>query len=95
MGKKIIKAVVLMLIFFASLAGLSMLTDRENVDLTSEMKEASLPVILLKKGDISINQLFGYKGEMEEETIRETVTPLSADMVLPVTIQTYKTHDFL
>ncbi len=92
MGKKIIKAVVLMLIFFASLAGLSMLTDRENVDLTSEMKEASLPVILLKKGDISINQLFGYKGEMEEETIRETVTPLSADMVLPVTIQTYKTH---
>ncbi len=90
MGKKILKAMVLMLIFLASLAGLSMLTDKENVDMTSEMREASMPVIYLQKGDTYINELFGYKGEMDVMSIRDVITPLDADMVLPVTIQTFK-----
>ena len=62
MGKKILKAMVLMLVFLASLVGLSLLTDRENIDMTSEMKAASMPVIYLQKGDTYINELFGYKG---------------------------------
>lgn len=92
MGKKIIKAVVLMLIFLASLVGLSLFTDRDNVDLTSEMKEATLPVIYLQKEEAYINELFGYKGEMEASDMRDTITPLAGDMILPVTIQTFQTR---
>lgn len=90
MHKKIIKFVVLLLIFCGSLTGLSLLTDTDNVDLTSEMPEATLPVIYLQKGNTYINELFGCKGEMDPLSIRDTITPLSADMVLPVTIQTFQ-----
>lgn len=90
MHKKIIKFVVLLLVFCGSIWGISLLTDTDNVDLTSEMPEATLPVIYLQKGNTYINQLFGCKGEMDDLSIRDTITPLSSDMILPVTIQTFQ-----
>ena len=92
MYKKIIKAVVLALVFLAALIGLSIITGSDQVNLTEEMPKATLPVVYLQKEDIVINELFGYRGEMDAESIRDTVTPLSEDMVLPVTIQTFQNH---
>lgn len=92
MNKKIIKVVVLVLVFFLSLAGLSLFTNTDNMELTSEMPEATLPVIYLQKEDIYINELFGYRGEMDALSIRDSITPLSEDMVLPVTVQAFDNH---
>lgn len=92
MHKKIIKFVVLLLVFCGSVLGLSLLTDTDNVDLTSEMPEATLPVIYLQKGNTYINELFGCKGEMDGLSVRDTITPLAADMILPVTVQTFQTQ---
>lgn len=92
MNKKIIKAVVLVLVFLVSLVGLSLMTDTEQVDLTSEMQEPTLPVVCLQKGDTYINELFGYKGTMNASSVRDTITPLAKNMVLPVTIQAYDNH---
>lgn len=92
LGKKIIKAAVLLLVFVASLVGYGMLAVRENVDLTSEMPEATLPIVFLQEGPYLVNELFGYKGEMEPQSIRDTITPLSEDMRVPVTIQASGAH---
>ncbi len=92
MNKKILRVVVLALVFLFSLAGISFLTGTDQVDLTSEMKSATLPVVSLKKGETSINRLFGYYGDMNAVNIRDTITPLGEDMVLPVEIQAYQNH---
>ena len=60
MYKKIIKAVVLALVFLAALIGLSIITGSDQVNLTEEMSKATLPVVYLQKEDIVINELFGY-----------------------------------
>ena len=49
MSKHIIKSIVLIVVFFVSLTGFSMLTDRDTIQLTAEMKEATLPIIYLQK----------------------------------------------
>lgn len=92
MNKKVIKAAVLLVVFLVSLVGFSVVTDTEQLDLTSEMEPATLPVIYLQKEDIYINELFGYKGEMDALSIRDTITPLSKDRILPVTVQAFQNH---
>ena len=92
MSKKIIKPIVLVLVFLVTLVGLSLFTGTNQVNLTEEMAEATLPVICLQKEDVVINEMFGYRGEMDATSIRDTITPLSSDMVLPVTIQTFQNH---
>lgn len=92
MNKKIIKAIVLTIVFFLSLTGFSLLTGKDTVELTSEMKEAALPMIYLQKEDVYINELYGHRGELNTASIRNVITPLSKDMVLPVTVKAFQTH---
>ena len=92
MNKKIIKPIVLVLVFLVSLLGFGVFTKTDQVDLTSEMRPATLPVVYLKKGEVPVNELFGYLGEMDAASIRDTITPLAEDMILPVTIQAYQNH---
>ena len=92
MNKKIIKFIVLVVVFFVSLTGFSLLTDKDTVELTSEMKEATLPMIYLQKDDVYINKLYGHKGELNTESIRNVITPLSKDMVLPITVKAFQMH---
>lgn len=92
MIKKIIKPVVLALVFLAALGCFSFFSNRDHSDLTSEMPEATLPVIYLKKGDTFINQLFGHRAKMDAVSMRDTITPLAADRVLPMKIQAFQNH---
>lgn len=90
MNKGIIKAVVLLLVFCGTLTVLCLFPRTEKVNLTSEMGEATLPSVYLKSNDMTINQLYGYKGGMDPLSVRDTITPLADDLRLPVSIQTYK-----
>ncbi len=92
MSKKIIKAVVLPLVFLAALFGFSMLTHTENVNLVSEMPESTLPVIRLSCGDQPINELYGYRDEMDAASTRDTITPLADSLELPVTIEAHDSY---
>lgn len=91
-AKKLIKALILMLIFLVSLVGFSLLTRTENADLTSEMPEATLPVLSLTSNGRQVNELFGYKGGIDPISARDTITPLSEDMTLPVTIRVFENN---
>ncbi len=88
--KKLIKVLILALVFLASLAGFSLLTPTGNADLTSEMPEATLPVLSLSSYGQKVNELFGYKGEIDPISARDTITPLSEDMMLPVSIRVFE-----
>ncbi len=91
MRKGWIKATVLALVFIVSILAFGGMMNHTNEDLTTEMAEAKLPVITLHAGDTKINELYGYVSEMNAAYMRDTITPIAVDRLLPVTIQTYQT----
>ena len=89
MRKGILKAIVLSVIFFTSVAGFSVMTNQVNEELTMEMKEASLPVLSLYSNGTEINELYGYTSKMDAAFMRDTITPISEERILPIKINTY------
>lgn len=90
MRKGTLKAAVLLIIFVAAVMVFGKLTNHTNADLTTEMDEATFPVISLYQNDIEINKLHGYANEMNAAYMRDTITPIAADRRLPIVIQTYQ-----
>ena len=91
MKKGLIKAGVLVVVFFAALIGFSLMTNQTNKDLTTDMANATLPMIDLYTGTQKINELHGYTVQMDASYMRDTITPVGTDMKVPATIQTFGT----
>lgn len=89
MQKGMIKAVVLSVVFFVSLSVFSIFTNQVNEDLTTEMADVTLPILSLYTNNIEINELRGYTSEMDAAFMRDTITPISEERILPVKINTY------
>lgn len=89
MNKKVIKLIVLILVFFSALVTFSILTNKVNEDLTTTMSEASLPVMVFYNGDTAINELHGYVDEMNLKNMRDSITPIGADRKLKLEVSTY------
>lgn len=91
MRKGTIKAVVLISVFVVAVIVFGNMTNHTNEDLTTEMENATFPVISLYRDAQQINELHGYSGEMNAAYMRDTITPIGEDRILPITIQTYQT----
>lgn len=91
MQKGTIKAAVLLTIFIVAVIVFGRMTNHVNEDLTTEMEAAMLPVILLYQDGRQMNELYGYSTEMDAAYMRDTITPVGPNRMLPLTIQTYQT----
>lgn len=91
MQKGTIKAIVLPVVFVLAVMIFSFMTNQTNEDLTTEMSEATLPVLTLYDGNTAINELYGYTEKMDAAYMRDTITPIGENRLLPVTVQTYQT----
>ena len=91
MRKSTIKIIVLPVIFIVAVILFSIMTNQTNEDLTTEMANATLPVVTLYENQTAVNELYGYTGEMDAAYMRDTITPVDESRQLPVTIQTYQT----
>ena len=91
MQKGTIKAIVLPVVFVLAVIIFSFMTNQTNKDLTTEMSEATLPVLTLYDGKTAINELYGYTEKMDAAYMRDTITPIGEDRLLPVTVKTYQT----
>lgn len=90
MQKGMIKAIVLTIVFFVSVAIFSVMTNQVNEDLTTEMADVSLPIVSLYTDNIEINELHGYTEAMDGAYMRDTITPIPENRKLPVKIRTYQ-----
>lgn len=90
MKKETIKAAVLLIIFIVAVLVFGKLTNHVNEDMTTEMEEATLPVLSLYTGGVEVNELHGYTTEMNAAYMRDTITPIDESRKLPITIQTYQ-----
>lgn len=95
MKKGIIKSLVLIMVFCVGIIVFGQMTNHTNEDLTTEMADATLPVISLymksaqESGWQEINELHGYTMEMEAVYMRDSITPVNKERILPIEIQTY------
>ncbi|MBR4027635.1 MAG: hypothetical protein IKJ01_08825 [Lachnospiraceae bacterium] len=89
MSKKVMKPIVLLVVFIAALAVFSILTNNENKDLTTTMKGASLPVMQFVYDDVVMNELHGYTQEMNPLFVRNSIIPLDAQRTLTMELMCY------
>ena len=86
--KKILARVgILGAIFVAAVVIFSILTSRQNADMTVDMGNASLPQIIFETEGYELNPLAGYTSEMDLTAMRDTLTPLDKDGNLTVRIK--------
>lgn len=91
MQKGTIKAAVLSIVFILAVLVAGRLMNHTNEDLTTEMEDATLPVILMYQDGRELNELHGYVTEMNAAYMRDTIMPIGTDWKLPIAIQTYQT----
>ncbi len=89
MKKALIKASVLAAVFLLSLVIFGSFMNQEQLDLTTEMAGAALPVIVLYDENAQINELHGYTVQMNATGMRDTITPVSSSREIPLQIKTY------
>ncbi len=90
MGKSIIKAVYAAFVFFVALFLIDHITNKGNMDITTEMSAASLPTVHVLRDKEQINSLYGYTQEMDTRFQTETITPVDvADRKLWLSVDTY------
>ncbi|MFA9377775.1 MAG: hypothetical protein ACERKZ_13600 [Lachnotalea sp.] len=89
MKKTIIKAIILAIIFFIGIYFLTQFKGKDNTDQIVTMAQPTFPIISLTSFDENMNELHGYIDEMEANYMRDTITPLSEDRILPISINDY------
>lgn len=76
-------------VFVAGLIIFSRVLNQGVADLTTEMSEATLPIVYMMEDGERINELHGYTTEMDATSMRDTVTPVQAGDTLSISIDSY------
>lgn len=92
MKRAIIKGTLLGIIFMAALMLLSAVMNQGNTDMTTEMREATYPVISMYADKYCVNRLHGYADSMDSAYLRDTLQPVGSDRKIRVQLDTYGRH---
>lgn len=87
--KGIIKAFVLTCCFLAAVFIFGYFTNQNGVNLTTEMRAASYPVISMYYRDYLVGELHGYREEMDMTTMRDSLVPVQDDRMIDVEVNTF------
>lgn len=86
MNKGILRGIILGAIFAVAVTVFGLLMNKTNQDMTTEMGEATLPTLSLYYQEEEINQLYAYTQEMNAVYMRDSITPVDTNRVLPICI---------
>ncbi len=89
MKKILIKLAVFLAVFLAALAVAEKAMNKGHNNMTMEMADATLPVMMMDRGGVAYNELHGYTTVMDTAFERSTVTVLGESRNLSVRIDTY------
>ena len=86
---RVIHAGVLVLVFLIAVAAFGYLTNKKNSNMTTDMGAATRPQVAFSYNGYSLNDLPGYKNEMDITGVRDSITPVSNGQ-LQVTLKAYE-----
>lgn len=89
MRKALIKITVVLATFIAAVLITSSLVNLDSVDMTSDMAQATLPVVTTQYNGIDINRMYGYVKDMDLSCMRDSITPLMSGRRMKLDIDTY------
>ncbi|MDE6602603.1 MAG: hypothetical protein K2K90_10690 [Lachnospiraceae bacterium] len=89
MKRAIIKGLLLGCIFALALMILSRVMNQGNTDMTTEMGEATYPVLSMYVGAYRVGSLHGYAQSMECAYLRDNLQPIGEDRKIDVKMDTY------
>lgn len=92
--KKTMKKILILAGIFLAAVGVFWFMNREAKPaetVYAVMERATLPVVYFDFEGQPVNLQRGYTGEMNTDYLRDVLTPLPSDRVLPLTIETYGT----
>lgn len=88
--KNLVKRILLLIIiFFAGLVFFNIIINFHPKSDVSKMSSPTLPTISMSASGTDLNELHGYKNEMDACFMRDDIVPLSLDRKLPIKIKTY------
>lgn len=86
MKKGLIKVGVLLLLFLAAVGGTAVFINRDKTVGTRKMAEPQLPVMYMEVSGVMVNPMYGYAREMEEQYMRDGLTPLATERELTMVL---------
>ena len=89
MKKAIIKGILLGVIFAAALWLISRIMNQGNTDMTTEMAEATYPIVSMFAEGHLVNNLRGYAQSMDMAHMRDMIQPVGSDRKIDVRLNTY------
>lgn len=89
MKKNLIKAAILCAVFVGTILIISRMTNKENTDLTTEMAEATLPLLHLEWEGNRLGSLRGYVNEMNPVFMRDAIIPVNSSGQLQLTVEDF------
>lgn len=89
MKRAIIKGLLLGCIFALALLILSRVMNQGNTDMTTEMGEATYPVLSMTAGRHRVGSLHGYAQSMDCAYLRDNLQPIGEDRKIDVHLDTY------
>lgn len=82
MKKVLLRIPALLVAFLASVFFFSSVFNRGETVNTTDFSGATMPVLYMKTADTVVNPMYGYTKKMQENTIREGITPIDTDRKL-------------
>ncbi len=88
-GLIILKIAYCVVVFVCSLFFFSMIFNRGNSNMTSEMTAPTLPTVYFSYNGYRMNLMYGFTTDMDETHIRDSITPLMPGRKMSINIDTY------
>lgn len=89
MKKTIAKLAVFLSVFFVTLVVAGKIMNKGHNNMTMEMADATLPILMMERDGMRYNELHGYTVAMDTASMRDTVTVLGENRNLSLQIDTY------
>lgn len=89
MKKTLIKLAVFLSVFLVTVVVAGKLMNKGHNNMTMEMPDATLPILMMEREGVRYNELHGYTAAMDTASMRDTVTVLGEGRKLSVCIDTY------
>lgn len=88
--KNLVRRILLLIsIFIAGLVFFNIIINFHPKTDVSNMTPPTLPTVSMSALDTELNELHGYKNEMDACFMRDDIVPISSDRKLPISIMTY------
>ncbi len=88
----ILKGFVFLLVFIFSFVVFEITTNKGKTDTTSIMPNPTLPIVYIEQNNKKINAMHGYVKDMEYEYIRNNITQIQNNRLVPLLVETFDTN---